>query len=70
MYDNDDSDEPVLLLCLVKKEKLQRVLAHVLDENKFLSPYGIKSLSKVVQRMFKYFRNLNYHQFSSDKKFT
>ena len=50
MCDNDDSEEPALLLSLVKKEQLQRVLAHVLDENKFLSPYGIRSLSKVVHR--------------------
>ena len=54
MCDNDDSEEPALLLSLVKKEQLQRVLAHVLDENKFLSPYGIKSLSKVVQSCLLY----------------
>lgn len=46
MCDNEDSEEPALLLSLVKKEQLQRILAHVLDENKFLSPYGIRSLSK------------------------
>lgn len=49
MCDNEDTEEPALLLSLVKKEQLQRILAHVLDENKFLSPYGIRSLSKVPQ---------------------
>jgi hypothetical protein len=28
------------------KEKLQRILAYMLDENEFLSPYGIRSMSR------------------------
>ena len=61
MCDNDDSEEPALLLSLVKKEQLQRVLAHVLDENKFLSPYGIRSLSKVVHRKLYMYINYQLH---------
>jgi hypothetical protein len=34
------------LLSVLNKEKLQRVLAYMLDENEFLSPYGIRSLSR------------------------
>ncbi len=34
------------LLAIVNKKKLERVLAYMLDENEFLSPYGIRSLSR------------------------
>ena len=34
------------LLSPVNREKLERVLARLLDENEFLSPYGIRSLSR------------------------
>jgi hypothetical protein len=34
------------LLSIVNQERLIRVLAPMLDENEFLSPYGIRSLSK------------------------
>lgn len=34
------------LISLLSKRKLQRVLGYMLDENEFLSPYGIRSLSK------------------------
>jgi hypothetical protein len=35
------------LLSVLNKDKLQRVLSYMLDENEFLSPYGIRSLSKM-----------------------
>lgn len=37
------------LLAIPSRERLQRVLRYMLDENEFLSPYGIRSLSKVHQ---------------------
>jgi hypothetical protein len=34
------------LFSLLNKEKLERVLAYMLDENEFLGPHGIRSLSR------------------------
>ncbi len=34
------------LLSILNRDKLRRVLAYMLDENEFLSPYGIRSLSR------------------------
>jgi glycogen debranching enzyme len=37
---------PALARLILNEEKLRRVLACMLDENEFLSPYGIRSLSR------------------------
>jgi Glycosyl hydrolase family 63 C-terminal domain len=34
------------ILALVGEERLRRILGHLLDENEFLSPYGIRALSR------------------------
>jgi len=38
------------LLALVNPERLRRILTKMLDENEFLGPYGIRSLSKFHER--------------------
>ena len=40
------SSEGMFLFSLVDKEKLRRLLRYMLDENEFLSPYGIRSVSQ------------------------
>src|SRR5262249_38657283 len=35
------------LLAIPSRERLERVLRYMLDENEFLSPYGVRSLSRV-----------------------
>jgi hypothetical protein len=38
------------LLAIPTKERLERLLKYVLDENEFLSPYGIRSVSKYHEK--------------------
>jgi hypothetical protein len=42
-----DRDHCRRLLALPSEERLRRVLRYVLDEQEFLSPYGLRSLSRV-----------------------
>jgi hypothetical protein len=39
-------DDTIYLLAIPSRERLVRVLRHILDENEFLSPYGVRSLSR------------------------
>jgi hypothetical protein len=39
------------LLAIPSRERLERVLAYLLDEDEFLSPYGIRSVSRVHRDM-------------------
>jgi hypothetical protein len=47
-YRPPQNDSPgARLLAIAPRERLVRLLCYVLDENEFLSPYGIRSLSRV-----------------------
>ncbi|MEX0962129.1 MAG: glucosidase [Simkaniaceae bacterium] len=53
------------ILSLVNQEKLTRILKYLLDENEFLSPYGIRSISKYHQD-HPYVLKLNDHDHRVD----
>jgi hypothetical protein len=46
---NDDTGREWRIVGIVTRERLKRILRIMLDEKEFLSPYGIRSLSKVHQ---------------------
>ena len=54
-----------LLLALVSKERLVRILEKMLDEDEFLSKYGIRSLSKYHEKN-PYSMNVNGEEFKVD----
>ena len=47
MSANDQGDQPRRLLAMPTRDRLVRVLRYVLDEGEFLSPFGIRSMSRV-----------------------
>jgi hypothetical protein len=53
------------LLSVCNKEKIERILAYMLDENEFFGPYGIRSLSKYHQN-HPFIFNLSGHEYRVD----
>ncbi|MEO6706939.1 MAG: glucosidase, partial [Ginsengibacter sp.] len=59
----EKSDDESILLSMVSKERLQSLLEKLLDESEFLSPGGIRALSKYYEKN-PYSLNLNGHTYS------
>lgn len=48
--DSDTARGDMLLLAMPSRERLRRVMKYLLDEEEFLSPYGIRSVSKYHEK--------------------
>ena len=53
------------LLAIPSRERLERVLQYLLDENEFLSPYGIRSVSR-VHKDHPYVLRMDGHEYRVD----
>jgi hypothetical protein len=50
-YDySEEHSSSLYLLAIPSKDRLQRMLQYILDEQEFLSPYGVRSLSQIHQQ--------------------
>src|SRR5213078_1911487 len=47
MREDEQHEHHRRLLAIPSRERLTRVLRYVLDEEEFLSPFGVRSLSKI-----------------------
>ena len=45
--DTSEDGRGMLLLAIPTRERMERLLAYILDEKEFLSPYGVRSLSRI-----------------------
>lgn len=48
--DSAEGGRGTLLLAIPTRERMERLLRYILDEDEFLSPYGVRSLSKVHEK--------------------